>query len=74
MLEYELSLEVDFEARGRGNDLLIARQGVVSERVLRFEPAAVLSKLNEERRLRDAMERDVAQDILDRLRIADAGP
>jgi outer membrane lipopolysaccharide assembly protein LptE/RlpB len=33
----------------------------------------VLSKLNEERRLRDAMERDVAQDILDRLRIADAG-
>jgi LPS-assembly lipoprotein len=73
VLEYELSLEVDFEARGRGNDLLIARQGVVSERVLRFEPASVLSKLNEERRLRDAMERDVAQDILDRLRIADAG-
>ncbi len=72
VLEYELSLEVGFEAQGRGNSLGIARQSVVSERVLRFEPASVLSKLNEERRLREAMERDVAQDILDRLRVGDS--
>lgn len=74
VLEFELSLEVAFEARGRGSSFGIRQQSVVAERVLRFEPASVLSKINEETRLREAMERDLAQDILDRLRIADARP
>lgn len=74
VLEFELSLEVAFEARGRGNTFGIGRQSVIAQRVLRFEPASVLSKLNEETRLREAMEREVAQDILDRIRVADAQP
>ena len=66
--EYEIFTHLRYWVQGRGNDFQIPEQTLTLTRDYLFDPEGVLGQAEQEQRLRESMNRDLAQLILLRLR------